>query len=53
MTNSDLITGQYLAGTRAIEIPAVRRKPNKKRMIKLTGATGNNLRMYRQNFRLA
>ena len=52
MTNSDSITGQYLAGTRAIEIPAVRRKPNKKRMIKLTGATGNNLQNVSAEFPL-
>jgi excinuclease ABC subunit A len=37
------ITGQYLSGTRRIETPKKRREPNGKH-IKLTGATGNNLK---------
>ncbi|MDE4172610.1 excinuclease ABC subunit UvrA [Phaeobacter sp. PT47_59] len=37
------ITGQYLSGTRQIEIPATRRKGNKKK-IKVVKATGNNLK---------
>ena len=36
------ITGQYLSGTRQIETPKQRREPNSK-LVKLTGATGNNL----------
>ncbi len=43
IANKDSITGQYLAGTRAIEIPQTRRKITKKRMIKVTQASGNNL----------
>ncbi len=38
------LTGDYLAGRRAIEIPEKRRAPNRKLMLKLKGASGNNLR---------
>ena len=37
------LTGDYLSGRKAIDIPARRLKPNKKKMFKLEGATGNNL----------
>ncbi len=37
------ITGQYLSGERSIESPSFRREPNGN-FIKLTGATGNNLK---------
>ncbi len=37
------ITGQYLSGKRELPTPAVRREPNGK-YIKLTGASGNNLK---------
>jgi excinuclease ABC subunit A len=37
------LTGKYLSGKLAIEVPNKRRKINKKRTLKLTGATGNNL----------
>ncbi|NRB16463.1 MAG: excinuclease ABC subunit UvrA [Rhodobacteraceae bacterium] len=37
------ITGQYLAGTREIAVPAKRRKGNKKK-IKVVKASGNNLK---------
>ncbi|MEQ3749854.1 MAG: excinuclease ABC subunit UvrA [Celeribacter sp.] len=37
------VTGQYLAGTREIAVPATRRKGNKKKL-KVVKATGNNLR---------
>ncbi len=36
------LTGQYLSGTRRIEIPA-RRNPPTDRFLELTGASGNNL----------
>ncbi|WP_242662276.1 excinuclease ABC subunit UvrA [Teichococcus deserti] len=42
--NPDSITGAYLSGRRAIEVPAERRKPDPKRQLKVVGATGNNLR---------
>ncbi|GAB3727364.1 excinuclease ABC subunit UvrA [Luteimonas pelagia] len=38
------LTGQYLSGKRRIEVPQQRRKPNPKMMLKLKGATGNNLK---------
>ncbi|KUP90866.1 excinuclease ABC subunit UvrA [Tritonibacter horizontis] len=37
------LTGQYLAGTREIAVPATRRKGNKKK-IKVVKASGNNLK---------
>lgn len=38
------LTGQYLSGQRRIEVPAKRHKPNPKALMKLRGASGNNLR---------
>ena len=38
------LTGQYLTGAKGIPIPAKRRTANHNRWIKLTGATGNNLK---------
>ncbi len=38
------LTGQYLSGRRRIEIPALRHRPNPKRQLTVTGATGNNLK---------
>ncbi|MBY6055896.1 excinuclease ABC subunit UvrA [Leisingera daeponensis] len=48
-TNS--ITGQYLAGTREIAVPGKRRKGNKKK-IKVVKATGNNLKEVTAEFPL-
>ncbi len=38
------LTGQYLSGTKAIEVPATRTPIDKKRTIDLIGASGNNLK---------
>ncbi|EFK95787.1 UvrABC system protein A, partial [sediment metagenome] len=38
------LTGQYLAGAQAIALPRERRQPREGRVLKLTGASGNNLR---------
>ncbi len=38
------ITGQYLSGKKKIQVPEQRHKPNPKMMLKLEGASGNNLR---------
>jgi excinuclease ABC subunit A len=38
------ITGQYLSGKRGIEVPKKRLPPDPERMLRLLGATGNNLR---------
>ncbi|MCF1503016.1 excinuclease ABC subunit UvrA [Afifella sp. H1R] len=44
MASPASLTGQYLSGARAIEVPETRRKAAKKRWLKLVGATGNNLK---------
>ncbi len=38
------ITGEYLSGKRAVSIPKKRKEFNKERLIKLTKATGHNLK---------
>jgi excinuclease ABC subunit A len=38
------LTGQYLSGKRSIAIPKKRHKPDPKRWLTLTGASGNNLK---------
>ncbi|NKI34672.1 excinuclease ABC subunit UvrA [Wenzhouxiangella sp. XN79A] len=38
------LTGDYLSGRKRIEVPNKRSKPNRKRMFRLEGATGNNLK---------
>ncbi|TXH72708.1 MAG: excinuclease ABC subunit UvrA [Thiothrix sp.] len=40
---SESVTGQFLCGQRRIEIPKQRTPVNPERLIKLVGATGNNL----------
>ena len=44
MANPNSLTGQYLSGTKMIPMPEKRRKPNKKRQIRVVGARGNNLK---------
>jgi len=41
---AESLTGQYLAGQRRIDLPAERRPPDRRRLLKLKGATGNNLK---------
>ncbi len=43
MAAPESLTGQYLVGHRQIQLPTKRRKAKKKRWLKLTGATENNL----------
>jgi excinuclease ABC subunit A len=38
------LTGQYLSGQRRIEVPKQRRAPDPEKMLKILGATGNNLK---------
>ncbi|HSD99853.1 MAG TPA: excinuclease ABC subunit UvrA [Burkholderiales bacterium] len=38
------LTGQYLSGRRRIEVPALRHRPNPKRQLAVSGASGNNLK---------
>ena len=44
MANPRSLTGQYLTGMKRIEIPAVRRPFSTKRMLRVVGARGNNLK---------
>ncbi|TAL32157.1 MAG: excinuclease ABC subunit UvrA [Phenylobacterium sp.] len=44
MANPDSITGQYLVGTREIAVPEDRRPISKKKVIRVVGASGNNLK---------
>lgn len=45
MANPDSLTGQYLTGAREIALPQDGRRPlNRKKMLKISGATGNNLK---------
>ena len=44
MANEDSITGQYLSRARRIEVPKKRVTVNKKRVLSLSGCTGNNLK---------
>ena len=48
----DSITGQYLSGRRRIEIPALRHSPDPKRMLRVSGATANNLKKVTAEFPL-
>ena len=43
MADPKSLTGQYLSGARQIPLPKQRRKPEKGRALKVTGARGNNL----------
>ena len=43
LKNKDSITGQFLSGVQKVEVPKKRVKADKKKMLKLIGATGNNL----------
>ncbi len=49
--NKKSLTGQYLAGTRKIDVPNERRKGNKKK-IQIVNATGNNLKSVTAEFPL-
>jgi len=44
MLNPNSITGKFLSGTDKIEIPKKRTAPDKKKWLKLKGASGNNLK---------
>ncbi|MBX2806032.1 MAG: excinuclease ABC subunit UvrA [Hyphomicrobiales bacterium] len=51
-TASSSLTGQYLSGARQVAVPNVRRKPSKAKRLRLTGATGNNLKNVAANIPL-
>ena len=44
MSNPNSITGKYLTGEMEVAVPAERRKPKKKRELKVVGARANNLK---------
>jgi excinuclease ABC subunit A len=44
MADPASLTGQYLSGRRSIPVPAKRTRPDKKRDIRIRGASGNNLK---------
>ncbi|MEI6440145.1 MAG: excinuclease ABC subunit UvrA, partial [Alphaproteobacteria bacterium] len=44
MADPNSITGQYLSGVREIEVPLDRRPISKKKVLRVVGATGNNLK---------
>ena len=45
MANPNSLTGQYLTGVREIALPVDGRRPiNRKKMLSISGATGNNLK---------
>ncbi|QOF68066.1 excinuclease ABC subunit UvrA [Actinobacillus sp. GY-402] len=44
MANPNSITGKFLSGREKIEIPSKRTALNKKKILRLNGATGNNLK---------
>ncbi|MCH4564461.1 excinuclease ABC subunit UvrA [Halomonas sp. EGI 63088] len=44
MATPESLTGQYLAGSRRIEVPPWRIPGNPEKVLRLVGATGNNLR---------
>ncbi|MET0378706.1 MAG: excinuclease ABC subunit UvrA [Spongiibacteraceae bacterium] len=43
LDNPKSLTGQYISGKKSIPVPKQRTKPDPKKMLTLTGATGNNL----------
>jgi excinuclease ABC subunit A len=52
IAHPDSITGQYLSGRKRIEIPAKRLPPDPKRMLRVSGATANNLKNVTAEFPL-
>ena len=42
--NSDSLTGKYLSGKLSIKIPEKRHEPNQERILRIDGASGNNLK---------
>jgi len=52
MKSKDSITGKYLTGKLAVPVPAERRKPKKGKLVRVKGATGNNLKNVTADFPL-
>jgi excinuclease ABC subunit A len=52
LKHPESLTGQYLAGKRSIKLPGLRHKPDRKRTLRITGASGNNLKQLNLNLPL-
>jgi excinuclease ABC subunit A len=52
IAHPDSITGRYLSGRMRIETPRTRRAPDPKRLLRVTGATANNLKNVTAEFPL-
>ena len=52
MAHPKSVTGQYLSGRRRIAIPTLRHPPDPKRMLRVSGATANNLKNVTAEFPL-
>ena len=50
--NPQSLTGQYLSGRRSIAVPEKRNKPNSKKQLTVSGASGNNLKSVDVSFPL-
>jgi excinuclease ABC subunit A len=50
--NPESITGKFLSGRRRIEIPSLRHRPDPKRLLRVIGATANNLKNVTAEFPL-
>ncbi len=46
------LTGQYLSGKKSVPVPATRRTPNPRRVLRIEGARGNNLKNITAEFPL-
>jgi len=44
MDTSSSLTGQYLSGARQVPVPTMRRKAGRHKRLRISGATGNNLK---------
>jgi len=44
MATASSLTGQYLSGARQVAVPRMRRETSKRKRLRVTGATGNNLK---------
>ncbi|MDE2508809.1 MAG: excinuclease ABC subunit UvrA, partial [Planctomycetota bacterium] len=52
IANVESVTGRYLSGALRIEMPRVRREPDPRRLLRVVGATANNLKNVTAEFPL-
>lgn len=53
LKNKNSLTGQYLSGAKKIPIPTTRREVNPRRILRIEGASGNNLKNITAEFPLS